>query len=207
MPEFYGGSARDLVRAIEAADVADRAAAADGFERRLEAFLNDPRFARAQIDSLTGSVEERIAQLEEDKTAWGMYSYIGTAAHNTNTTPALSANYDNRSWLNGSGQIVPDIPGYYQTTGYFIFTSSATSGSSMPASSRAMGMVRLNNVSQFGSCDFAPTQGTPDFTTSGRILPMNGTTDYITALIYQFTSLSHPWNVQIYVTVQLVERT
>lgn len=190
MPETYG-SAKDLVRALDWASAGRTprgrnlalpggANAGDGFERRLEAFLNDPRFLRAYIDHLTVG---RITDEEKDAALCVASRSSQTILHNTVTPVVLNTLVDgDSSWLNVSnGRITPDVPGRYDVGCTWNF-----SGGGFPANSRIIAQIRRNGT-YFCGTDLIPIQGTPDGTIRNhKPAQMNGSTDYFDILVYHF---------------------
>lgn len=190
MPETYG-SAKDLVRALSQAPAGRTprgrnlvlpagADSGDGFERRLEAFLNDPRFLRAYVDHLTAG---RITDEEKDAAFCVASRASQSIAHNTNTAIVLNTLVEGQaSWLNATnGRITPNIPGRYDVGGTFNFSAGG-----FPANSRVLFQVRKNGTSIFG-LDWTAQSGSPDGALRNhKPIPMNGSTDYLDLLIYHF---------------------
>lgn len=190
MPETYG-SAKDLVRALERAAggrtprarnlaLPGDTGAGDGFERRLEAFLNDPRFLRAYIDHLTAG---RITDEEKDAAFCVASRSSQTISHNTNTTVVLNTLVDgDSSWLNvANGRITPDIPGRYEVGCYWNYSAGG-----FPAGSRVLVLIRKNGATVCGT-DLTTQSGSPDGTLRNhKPVQMNGSTDYFDIMVYQF---------------------
>lgn len=156
----------------------------DGFERRL-----------------SNTVNELVAEsnrLRLIRRSWCQATFSQSVVHNTNTIPSVGAQYNRPAWTVSGTTITPNVHGYYRCTVYGVT-------SNLPAGGRLIVGTRLNNALFFGSADSGSGGGSPEQAPSSRILPMNGTTDYVNVFLYQF----HPGGSTITmggaVTLELVD--
>lgn len=138
----------------------------DHLERRLETYLENQRLETERLRLIRRS--------------WMQASFSQSVAHNANTVPTLSVQYDRPGWgITLGNRVIPTVPGYYRCTVY-------AAASAIPGSGRMISGALLNNATFFGSADNNPIGGSPEQAPSSRILLMNGTTDYVNVFLYQF---------------------
>jgi hypothetical protein len=140
----------------------------DHLERRLEVYLADMR--------------QETERLRTVRRSWCQATFSQTVAHNTNTLPTLTMQYNRPGWSLASSntQIIPTTPGFYRCV---VFNTTAAT---MPVGSRFRTLARHNNTNQFGGSNQIPHQGNIEQTPASRIFFMNGTTDYANAFLYHF---------------------
>jgi hypothetical protein len=139
----------------------------DHLERRLEVYLADLR--------------QETERLRTVRRSWCQANFSQAVAHNTNTNPTLTMQYNRPGWalIITDTAIRPTIPGFYRCT-------IVCAASSIPAGGRMIAFTRQNDSYNMALADQNPTGGNPDMSPASRIAFFDGTTDYVRPLIYQF---------------------
>lgn len=137
----------------------------DLLERRLETYLDNQRLETERLRLIRRS--------------WCQVTFSQSVAHNLNTVPTLSVQYDRPGWgVTLGNRVIPQIDGYYRCTVY-------AAASSVGGAGRMISGALLNNTTFFGSSDHAASTS-PEQASASRILRMNGTTDFVNVFLYQF---------------------
>ena len=156
----------DFYFAGDLSEAGDDRTKLDHLERRLEVYLADMRAEAARLRTVRRS--------------WAQATFSQSVAHNTNTVPTLTVQYDRPGWgVSSTNRIIPDVAGYYLATVQCTMTLGA--GGRMIS-----GALRNNGGTPPGMTDGSSGGGSPNQSSSSSFILLNGTTDWVNVFLYQF---------------------